>query len=216
MRKTKFSKTLKIFRSDSCREYLSYKFHDSLKSQGTISQLSCTETPQQNGVSERKHRHIVETARTLLLFSSAPKEFWGEAVHTSVYLINRLPSPIIGKISPYECLYGTPPTYSHLKVFCSTCFVLLSKREQDKLSQRSFICVFIGYGTQQKGSRCYDPHAKKLRISRHVTFWEQVPFFSLPPHKPPATETEILIPSIPTLIHPIQLKESTIPTNSRI
>jgi len=115
--KKQFSKTIKIFRSDSCGEYLDYKFHDSLKSQGTISQLSCTETPQKNGVSERKHRHILETARTLLLSSSAPKEFWGEAVHTSVYLINRLPSPIIGNISPYECPYGTPPTYSHLKVF---------------------------------------------------------------------------------------------------
>lgn len=88
MIKTQFSKTIKIFRSDSGGEYLSHQFREVLKTQGTISQLSCVETPQQNGVSERKHRHIVETARTLLLSSSVPKEFWGEAVHTSVYLIN--------------------------------------------------------------------------------------------------------------------------------
>jgi Reverse transcriptase (RNA-dependent DNA polymerase) len=124
--------------------------------------------------------------------------FWGEAVHTSVYLINRLPSPVTGNISPYEQLCGNPPVYSHLKVFGSSCFVLLPKREHDKLSQKSVICVFLGYGTQKKGYRCYDTYAKKLRISRHVTFWERIPFFSLPPHKPPATENETLIDSFYT------------------
>jgi hypothetical protein len=49
---------------------------------GTIHQTSCTDTPEQNGVAERKHRHIVETARSLLLSAFVPSELWGEAVLT--------------------------------------------------------------------------------------------------------------------------------------
>nr|KUM46783.1 hypothetical protein ABT39_MTgene6238 [Picea glauca]QHR87313.1 hypothetical protein Q903MT_gene1323 [Picea sitchensis] len=52
-------------------------------------QRSCPHTPEQNGVAERKHRHIMETARSLLLSSSVPRAFWGEAVFTSVYLMFR-------------------------------------------------------------------------------------------------------------------------------
>ncbi|CAB4272913.1 unnamed protein product [Prunus armeniaca] len=92
MIQTQFSKTIKVFRSDSGGVYISTSFLDYLKSQGTTPQLSCPETPQQNGVVERKHRHIIETARSLLISSSVPSHFWGESIHTYVFIINRIPS----------------------------------------------------------------------------------------------------------------------------
>lgn len=42
------------------------------------------------------------------------------------------------------------------------------------------MCLFLGYGIEQKGYRCYDPKTQKLRVSRHVTLWEKIPFYSLP------------------------------------
>ncbi|RVW96833.1 Retrovirus-related Pol polyprotein from transposon TNT 1-94 [Vitis vinifera] len=54
-----------------------------------LHQSSCAHTPQQNGVAERKNRHLVETARTILLHSKVPFRFWGDAVLTACYLINR-------------------------------------------------------------------------------------------------------------------------------
>jgi hypothetical protein len=48
--------------------------------------------PQQNGIAERKHSHIIETARTLLIHANAPLKFWGNVVLTANYLINRMPS----------------------------------------------------------------------------------------------------------------------------
>lgn len=93
---------------------------------GTIHQTSCTDTPQQNGVAERKHRHIIETARSLLLSASVSSEFWGEAVLTTVHAINRIPSSVISGLPPFEKLYASIPDYSSLKVFGSTCFVLSS------------------------------------------------------------------------------------------
>jgi hypothetical protein len=61
---------------------------------------SCTDTPEQNGVAERKHRHIVETARSLLLSAFVPSEFWGEVVLTAVSLINTIPSSQNYTITP--------------------------------------------------------------------------------------------------------------------
>jgi hypothetical protein len=54
----------------------------------TIYRTSCTDTFEQNGVTKRKYRHIVETARSLLLSTSVPSEFWGEAILTIISLIN--------------------------------------------------------------------------------------------------------------------------------
>ncbi|KAG9458911.1 hypothetical protein H6P81_003419 [Aristolochia fimbriata] len=130
-------KSIKIFRSDSGGEYVSHQFRALLKSHGTQHQLSCPYTPQQNGVVERKHRHILDTTRALLLSSSVPRVFWGEVILTSVYIINRLPSPILNNSTPFVVLYGGSPDYSSLRIFGSTCFVLLPERERDKLSARS-------------------------------------------------------------------------------
>ncbi|CAJ2675738.1 unnamed protein product [Trifolium pratense] len=179
MVKTQHNAVIKCFRCDLGGEYTSNKFSELLAFDGTIHQTSCTDTPQQNGVAERKHRHIVETARSLLLSASVPKEFWGEAILTAVHAINRIPSSVTSGLSPFEKLYGSCPDYSSLKVFGSTCFVLRPHVERDKLSPRSTICVFLGYGAGQKGYRCYDPSSKKLYVSRHVVFLEHIPFFSL-------------------------------------
>jgi hypothetical protein len=140
MVKTQHNAVIKCFRCDLGGEYTSNKFSELLTFDGTIHQTSCTDTPQQNGVAERKHRHIVETARSLLLSASVPSEFWGEAVLTAVHVINRIPSSVTSGLSPFEKLYNSTPDYSSLKVFGSTCFVLRPQVERSKLSSRSAMC----------------------------------------------------------------------------
>ena len=65
------------------------------KSQGIIHQSLCPYTPQQNGVVERKHRHIMETARAIRFQGHIPIRFWGECVLVVVYIINRIPSTML-------------------------------------------------------------------------------------------------------------------------
>jgi transposase InsO family protein len=105
---TQFSFSTRIFRSDSGGEYLSNAFCQFLSSEGTLPQLSCPDAPTQNGVAERKHHHIVETARTLLISSFVPSHFWADAVSTAVYLINLQPSSRLYGKCLGEVLHGSP------------------------------------------------------------------------------------------------------------
>ncbi|KAL5738844.1 hypothetical protein ACOSP7_031605 [Xanthoceras sorbifolium] len=177
--KTQHSAVIKCFRCDLGGEYTSNKFCELLAFDGTVHQSSCIDTPEQNDIAERKHRHIVETAHSLLLSSSVPSEFWGEAVLTAVHVINKISSSLTSGLSSFEKLYGHAPNYSLLRVFGSTCFVLRPHVERKKLSSRFAICVFLGYGEGQKGYRCFDPVLKKLYVSRHVVFLEHIPLFSI-------------------------------------
>jgi hypothetical protein len=121
-----------------------------------------------------------------------PSEFWGEAVLTAVSLINTIPSSHCSGLSPFEKLYGYVPDYSSFKVFGCTCFVLRPHVERSKLSFRSAICVFLGYGKGKKGYRCFDPITLKLYVSRHVVFLEHIPFFSIPSTTHGLTKTDLI------------------------
>jgi hypothetical protein len=124
------------------REYISDVLRQFLSSEGTLAQLSCPSAHAQNGVVERKCHHIIETARTLLISSFVPSHFWGEAVSTAVYLINRQPSSNLSNKCPSEVLFGTPPSYDHLRIFGCTCYVLLAPRVHTKLTAQSVGAFF--------------------------------------------------------------------------
>jgi hypothetical protein len=132
--KTQHSAVIKYFRCDLGGEYTSNKFCQLLALDGTIHQTSCTDTSEQNGVAERKYRHIVETARFLLLSAFVLSEFWGEVVLIAVSLINTIPSFYSSGLSPFKKLYGYVPDYSSFRVFGCTCFVFCPHVERSKLS----------------------------------------------------------------------------------
>ena len=69
---------------------------------GISHNFSAPRTPQQNGVVERKNRTLEEMARTMLIASGLPRNFWAEAVNIACYILNRvLIRPITSK-TPYE------------------------------------------------------------------------------------------------------------------
>lgn len=79
-----FDRKIKVFQSDGGGEFTSTNLKTHLEMCGIIHQLSCPHTPQQNGVVERKHRHIVETGLSLLFHSNVPMRYWVDAFCTVV------------------------------------------------------------------------------------------------------------------------------------
>ena len=70
-----FGKKIKILRSDNGGEYVNNFLGSFFKSNGIIHETSCVGTPQQNGVAERKNRHILEIARSLLFENNVSQNF---------------------------------------------------------------------------------------------------------------------------------------------
>jgi hypothetical protein len=170
--KTQFKQSVQLFRTDCGGEFTSTEFNTFCANHGIIHQLSCPHTPQQNGVAERKHRHLIQCALALLSQSNLPISYWSYAVSTAAHLINKLPTPVLSNKSPWESLFHTKPTLSHLRAFGCQCFPLLTPYNKNKLQPKSVPCIFVGYPFHSKGYTCFDPSTHRFYTSRHVLFNE--------------------------------------------
>ena len=95
-----------MFQSDGGGVFLNTSFKDYLEKNGILHYVSYPYTPQENGMAERKHRHLVETAITLLSFAKLPHKFWYYAVAHAAFFINKMPCRVLQMTSPFEQLYG--------------------------------------------------------------------------------------------------------------
>ena len=89
---TQFNAKPRILRSDNGGEYISVAMKQFFRDHGLVHQTSYPDTPQQNGVAERKNRTLLEVARALMFETHIPVRFWPEAIATATYLTNRLPT----------------------------------------------------------------------------------------------------------------------------
>ena len=112
---------------------------------------------------------------------NVPRYYWGEAVLTASYLINRLPTKILKYSTPLECFQKVFPLsrmYSDLlKVFGCIVFVHLPNHNRSNLDLRAEKCVFIRYASNKKGYKCYSPQTRKIYVSMDVSFIEDKSLF---------------------------------------
>ncbi|KAI5662799.1 hypothetical protein M9H77_22122 [Catharanthus roseus] len=99
--------------------------------------MTVRHNPQQNGVAERMNRTIMDKVRCLMVSSGIPKPFWGEAVSTAVYLINRSPSTAINFKTPLELWSEEPPNLSNLRVFGCAAFAHQKEGNHFQPSEKS-------------------------------------------------------------------------------
>jgi transposase InsO family protein len=167
-----FSADIKQLQSDNGGESTSHSFKEFLSQHGILHRLTCPHTSQQNGVAERKHKHVVELGLTLLAQSGLPPKYWVNSFLTATFLINRLPTPVLHNESPFFKLFGKDPDYTSLRSFGCLCYPLLQPYASNKLSFHNKPCIFLGYATNHYGYRCLEPQTQKVYILRHVFFDE--------------------------------------------
>ena len=94
---------------------MSYEFGVHLKNCGIVSQLTPPGTPQRNGVSKRCNRTLLDMMRSMISLTDLPLSFWGYALETATFTLNRAPSKSV-ETTPYELWFGKKPKLSFLKV----------------------------------------------------------------------------------------------------
>ena len=80
---------------------MSQVFSDHLRECGIVSQLTSPGTPQWNGVSERRSQTLLDMVRSKMSHTDLPLSFWGYALETYAFTLNRCSSKSIEK-TPYE------------------------------------------------------------------------------------------------------------------
>ncbi|XP_074304290.1 uncharacterized protein LOC141638672 [Silene latifolia] len=169
-----FNSKIKHIRTDNGTEIVNHECSSIFREKGIMHQKSLPGNPQQNGRVERKHRHLLETARAMRLHANLPKRFWGECILAATHVINLLPSKVIGWKTPFEKLMGKQPDYSHLRIIGCECFASKPEPKRDKFNPKSHRCILLGYPYAQKGYKVYDLKEQMCFLSRDVTFNENI------------------------------------------
>ena len=201
---TQFHVSVQTLRSDNAKEYLAEPFQSFMLQNGIRHQTLCVDTPSQNGVAERKNRHL-EIARTLLFQINVPKPFLAEVVSTTCFLINRMPSSLLNWTAPYHQLFPNNLLF-HIdpKVFGCTYFVPNVRSRVSKLDPKFLKCIFVKYSRVQKGYRCYCLTLRCYLVSTDVAFFEIAPFSLLSTVTSQGEEKGLLVYTLASPIIPFE------------
>ena len=195
--KTQFQANIMTIRSDNAKEFCEGDILQLYTKYGITHQKSCVNTPQQNGTVERKHRHLLETARALYFQSKVPIQYWGECLLCATHLINRMPMKTISFQTPYEKLHSSKPSMEHLRIFGCLCYCSTNKSHRTKFDQRAIPCVFLGYPVDQKAYKVLTLNTNKILITRDLVFHEKhFPFHFT---ASPLTSSPIFLPAQTTI-----------------
>ena len=163
---------IKRLRSDNGGEYDSNEAYTLFQRAGIQWEPTTPHSPEQNGVSERLNRTLIERLRCVISDSALDKTLWAEALRTVVYIKNRSPTSAIKGATPHEAWYGKKPNISHLRIIGCTAYAHIAKGTGlKKLDDRSIKCKLLGYEGRNQ-YRLWNPVTRKLIRSRDVIFDE--------------------------------------------
>jgi len=115
---------------------------------------------------------VMEMSRCILFEKKLPRFLWAEAIDTSIYLLNRLPTNSVQSRTPLKAWSSVRPTAKHLKVFGSLCYFHMPSAKRGKLDERAEKGILVGYTAESKGYRIYNLNRAKIHISKDVHFDE--------------------------------------------
>ena len=171
---------------------MSYEFGLHLKQCGIVSQLMPPRTPQRNGVSERRNRTLLDMVCSMMSLTDLPLSFWGYALETVAFTLNRAPSRSI-EMTPYELWFGKKPKLTFLKVW--GCNAYVKRLQPDKLEPKAEKCVFIGYPKETIGYTFYHRSEGMIFVAKNEFFLEKE-FLSREVSGRKVELDEVIVPSL--------------------
>lgn len=166
--KTQLGRKPMVVRSDQGKEYVNKRVQDFLVKEGIKFEYTVAYSPEQNGISERKNRTLVEAARSMLLESGLGKDLWAEAVNTANYIQNRI-SGRNNEKSPIEIMFNKSISRLDVHEFGTDVYAMIPAQKRRKLDDKAIKMKFIGYDSNSKGFRLLNRNHQVI-ISRDVKF----------------------------------------------
>ena len=146
---------------------MSQEFDDHLKKSRYIPHLRPLGMPQRNDVSEWRNRTLLDMVRSMMSKSDLPLSFWGYALETAAFTLNRVPSKSVDK-TPHEMWTGKSRSLSFLKIWGCEAFV--KRLMSDKLTPKSDKCIFVGYPRETLVYSVYNREENKVFVARKGVF----------------------------------------------
>ncbi|KAJ2930108.1 hypothetical protein H1R20_g6973, partial [Candolleomyces eurysporus] len=113
-------------RLDGAAELCKGVLEEHFKAKGISYQVTARYAHQQNGKAERYIRTIQDKAATMMAESGLSQSFYGYAVLTAQFLLNRLPTSTLKTgLTPHEALLAIKPNMSRTRVFGCRCYPLI-------------------------------------------------------------------------------------------
>jgi hypothetical protein len=139
-----------------------------LDGKGTARKLTVHDTPEENGVSERLNRTLMEKVRAMLWAAGLPRYLWGEALLHAAYLKNRTSTKALKGHTPYEAINGKPPNLRNLPEW--GCKVWVHDTKTGKVGTRAKEGRWVGYDENSNANRIYWPDKRSVAVERNVKF----------------------------------------------
>ena len=121
-------------------------------------------------MSEMRNRTLLDMVRSMMSPTDHLFTFWGYALETAGFTLNRVPSKAVEK-TPYEMWTGKRPSLSFLKIW--GCEAYVKRQVSNKPEPKSDKCLFVGYPKETKGYYFYNPIKNKVFVARNGVFLER-------------------------------------------
>ncbi|CAI7874331.1 unnamed protein product, partial [Closterium sp. NIES-53] len=195
----RFGQDLPVLRlhSDRGGEFSSNLLRNFCRGEGILQSFTLPDSPQQNGIAERRIGLVMEVARTSMIHAAAPHFLLSFAVRYAAHQLNLWPRVSLPETSPTLRWTGEVGDASVFWVWGSRVFI--RDTSADKLSARAIPYVFLGCVPDTPGWQFYHPTSRRVFPSQDVTFDESVPFYCLLPYRstPPSLPPLFLAPGPP-------------------
>nr|GEU85621.1 retrovirus-related Pol polyprotein from transposon TNT 1-94 [Tanacetum cinerariifolium] len=164
------NKTVSYIRTDNGTEFVNQVLTEYYESVRTFHQKLVLRTPQQKGVVKRQNHTLMESARTMLIFSKASMFLWAEAVGTACYTQNQSLIHTRYNKTPYELVHDRKHDLKFLCVFCALCYPTNDSEDLEKLRPTTDIGIFVSYASNRNGYRIYTKRTQRIMKKIHVQF----------------------------------------------